>query len=243
MRRARPRERRRRVRASRRSRARRALSGAARRDDGVGEGRDRQRRRQPQGPPPRRRSCSTCAPPSRSACADRPAPRRWRSPRAATPRSPPRRWPRRAEWPIDVFVPDWADAGRARRRSSALGRVDHRVRAARRRPAGRPGRAAVPRGGRRRRGAVQRAGTGERAVPRRRPHDRLGDGRRRPSALDRVVVQVGGGAFAACIGWGLGRRRPRSTPCRPRGARRWRGRGERAAGLAPDACRRAAGPS
>jgi threonine dehydratase len=25
-----------------------------------------------------------------------------------------------------------------------------------------------------------------------------------PSRLDRVVVQVGGGAFAACVGWGLG---------------------------------------
>ena len=25
-----------------------------------------------------------------------------------------------------------------------------------------------------------------------------------PAALDRVVVQVGGGALAACVGWGLG---------------------------------------
>ena len=51
----------------------------------------------------------------RGAAARRPvATVRWPSPRAATRRSPPPRWPRRAEWPLDVFVPTWAGAGGAR---------------------------------------------------------------------------------------------------------------------------------
>ncbi len=38
--------------------------------------------------------------------------------------------------------------------------------------------------------------------------------------LDRILVQVGGGAFAACVGAGLGPQSV-STPCRPKAARRW----------------------
>ena len=34
---------------------------------------------------------------------------RWRSPRAATPRSRPPRLAERVEWPLRVFVPEWAD--------------------------------------------------------------------------------------------------------------------------------------
>ena len=80
---------------------------AGRADDGVGQGRDRQRRWQPQGPSSRRHP----PPPARRRGArpgaGRPR-RRWRSRRAATPRSPRRRSPQRAEWPLRVFVPEWA---------------------------------------------------------------------------------------------------------------------------------------
>ena len=52
--------------------------------------------------------------------------------------------------------------------------------------------------------------------------------------LDRVFVQVGGGAFATCMGDGFaasasGRRA--CTPCRPRAARRWRVAWDRAGAL------------
>ena len=128
----------------------------------------------------------------------------------------------------------------------ALGADDHRVRAARRRPAGRPVRAAVPRGGRRR-GIPFSVQGPENALC-------LDGGRtigwelaeRRRPALDRVVVQVGGGALAACVGPGPRRAgvHPARTPCRPQGcaplARAWRRAGE--LGLAPDAAARA-GPS
>ena len=71
------------------------------------------------------------------------------------------------------------------------------------RSARRPVRAPLPRGRRRRRGAVQRAGHGERVVPRRRPHDRVGDGRRRGGP----VVRPG--------------RRGSAGRLRRRGRRRW----------------------
>ena len=48
--------------------------------------------------------------------------------------------------------------------------------------------------------------------------------RRRGRRLDRVFVQVGGGALAACVGWGLGPT-VRLDAVQTQGARRWRGRG------------------
>ena len=63
------------------------------------------------------------------------------------------------------------------------------------------------------------------------------------STLDRVLVQVGGGAFAACTGWGLGAGvrldAVQTEGCAPL-ARAWRRIGE--LGLAPTTCRRT-GPS
>ena len=50
---------------------------------------------------------------------------------------------RAAAWPIEVFVPDWADPAVVAR-LDRTGRRDHHVRATRRRSAGRPVRAPVP---------------------------------------------------------------------------------------------------
>ena len=181
----------------------RALAAGVQRDrrERVGQGRDRQRRRQPQGPSPRH---------------DPAPPRGGRVARARRPRS---RRPlaiascgnaaiaaatlaQRAEWPLDVFVPTWAGAGGAR----AAGVAGGAIHPCPRRSDDPPGDPAVLRF----REAVAAGavpfsvqGPENAPVPRRRPHDRVGDGRRRV-ALDRVVVQVGGGAFATCTGWGLG---------------------------------------
>ena len=139
----------------------------------------------------------------------------------------------RAEWPIEVFVPDWASAARARR---CWRRWARRSRRCERRADDPPGDPAVLRF----REAVD-AGAVPFSVQG--PENALClDGGRTIGweladagvALDRVVVQVGGGAFAACTGWGLGPGVP---------ARRRAGRGLRAAGagvgaggarLAPD---------
>ena len=166
---------------------------------GVGQGRDRQRRRQPQGPSPRR-------PP--------PPPPRRRGARARRTLAAAaghlvvrqhgdrrRDAAQRSEWPIEVYVPDWArrpcatiEAIGAESSSASAAPTTHRD------PAVLRFREAVAAG----------------AVPFRcRVRERLClDGGRTlgweladaPAAgsLDRIAVQVGGGALAACIGWGLG---------------------------------------
>ena len=150
-----------------------------------------------------------------------------------------------AGWPIDVFVPDVGRADGVVDLLDALGAPDHRVRRRRRRPARRPVRAAVPRGGRRRAVPFTRAGPGERAVPRRRPHDRVGDGRpavalgrARPGRSSRSAAARSPPASAGGFGAAASRRR---TPCRPRAARRWRVAWDRAAGRSTDPA--ATGPS
>ena len=109
----------------------------------------------------------------------------------------------RSEWPLEVFVPDWADE-HVLGLLASLGATVTPLPAAGERPAGRPGGAALPGGGAGRGDPVRRPGARQRPVPRRRAHDRLGAARDADVDLDRVVVQVGGGAFAACTGWGLG---------------------------------------
>jgi threonine synthase len=111
---------------------------------------------------------------------------------------------RRSEWPLDVFVPDWADEHVI----GLLTSLGASVTRCSRRGADPPGDPAVLRF----RESVQ-----DGAIP-------FGvqglenalclDGGRTigwelsdatvDGGLDRVVVQVGGGALAACIGWGLG---------------------------------------
>lgn len=112
----------------------------------------------------------------------------------------------RAEWPIEVFVPEWAS-------SVVLGLLESlgaSINVAPRRPSGPPGDPAVLRF----RDAVD-AGAVPFSVQG--PENalcldggrtigwELADGSAAAgSPLDRVVVQVGGGAFATCTGWGLG---------------------------------------
>jgi threonine synthase len=108
----------------------------------------------------------------------------------------------RSEWPLEVFVPDWADEGVLRLLSS----VGATVRRCERRSSDPLGDPAVLRF----REAVE-----DGAIPFgvQGPDNALClDGGRTIGweladadvELDRVVVQVGGGAFAACTGWGLG---------------------------------------
>ena len=108
----------------------------------------------------------------------------------------------RSEWPIEVYVPDWANELVA----EALERLGATVVYCERRTSDPPGDPAVLRF----REAVE-----EGAVPFsvQGPENALClDGGRTIGweltdagvALDRVVAQVGGGAFATCTGWGLG---------------------------------------
>ena len=132
-----------------------------------------------------------------------------------------------ADWPLVGVRPADRRSGGARPARRAPG-DDRAVSAPGRRSARRSVRAPLPRGRRRRCGAVQRAGHGERVVPRRWSHDRLGDGRPRASTLDRLFVQVGGGALAACAGAGSRRASARGPVARGadrRRARRWYGPG------------------
>ena len=210
--------------------------GLHRRRRRVGEGRDRQRRRQPQGPPPRARSCCTCWPPSARA---RAVARRCRS-AAAGHRLVRQRRDRRGDagaggrLAARVFVPPHADPAWSPCLDE-LRRGDRRVPAARRRPAGRSVHAPLPRGGRRRRDPVHacrarrtRCASTAAARSAGRWRGSSSDGVGPP--LDRVFVQVGGGALAACAGAGRPDERRDAevcTPCRPRAARRCSGRGTR----------------
>ena len=109
----------------------------------------------------------------------------------------------RADWPIEVFVPEWAGAGVL----DLLASLGASITACERRPEDPPGDPAVLR---------FREAVADGAIPFsvQGPENALClDGGRTigweladasDGALDRVVVQVGGGAFAACAGWGLG---------------------------------------
>ena len=145
---------------------------------------------------------------------------------------------RRAFWPLDVFVPTWASASVLDLLES-LGATIHPCE---RRPSDPPGDPAVLRF----REAVA-AGSVPFSVQG--PENALClDGGRTIGweladagvALDRVVVQVGGGAFAACTGWGLGDGvrldAVQSEGCAPLAPRRHRSGVRRRAG-------RATGPS
>jgi threonine synthase len=109
---------------------------------------------------------------------------------------------KRSDWPLEVFVPDWADEGVLPLLTS-LGATVSRCE---RLPSDTPGDPAVLRF----REAVENG-----AIPFgvQGPDNALClDGGRTigweladaDTELDRVAVQVGGGAFAACTGWGLG---------------------------------------
>ncbi|MEO6571172.1 MAG: PLP-dependent lyase/thiolase [Ilumatobacteraceae bacterium] len=113
----------------------------------------------------------------------------------------------RVDWPLDVFVPTWMDAGFARRLDAA-GAITHRSERRADDPAGDPAmlRFREARLG----GSIPFTVQG--------PENALAlDGGRTIGweiaeqaelagvRLDRVVVQVGGGAFATCLGAGLGR--------------------------------------
>jgi threonine synthase len=108
----------------------------------------------------------------------------------------------RSGWPLEVYVPDWADDGVVRLLRS-LGATVSRCE---RRPGDPPGDPAVLR---------FREAVDDGAIPFgvQGPENALAlDGGRTigweladaGAGFDRVVVQVGGGAFAACTGWGLG---------------------------------------
>ena len=138
---------------------------------------------------------------SRAVDRRRPIGRHWPSRRAATQRSPRRRWRPLCNGRFGCSFHRHADPV-VRRRAGRAGCRDRRVSAPIRRSCRRSVHAPLPRGRRRRSHTVHRAGHRERVVPRRRPHDRLGDGaasrgaRRRPAARP-LFVQVGAGTFAA----------------------------------------------
>ena len=119
----------RRVRRSRRS-PRSAPLSAELGARGVGEGRDRQRGRQPQGPPPR----DDPAPPAggRSAADGRALAAAARH-RVVRQRGDRRRRPSPpgVDWPIEVFVPDWADERVLDRARASSARRSPTARAAR----------------------------------------------------------------------------------------------------------------
>ena len=145
----------------------------------------------------------------------------------ATPRSPQRRWLRPPGWPIDVFVPTWMsdDVGD---RLHALGATIHRCERLVSDPPGDPAMLRF------------REAVGAGAIPFtvQGPENALClDGGRTIAwemldqsaalgiELDRVFVQVGGGAFATCMGDGFAASASPArdcTPCRPRAAHRWR---------------------
>jgi threonine synthase len=108
----------------------------------------------------------------------------------------------RSEWPLDVFVPDWADEGAV----ELLISLGATVSRSERRPTDPAGDPAVLR---------CREAVDDGAIPFgvQGPDNALClDGGRTigweladaGSSFERVVVQVGGGALAACVGWGLG---------------------------------------
>ena len=174
----------------------------------VGEGRDRQRRRQPQGPPPRSRSCCTC-------CAAE-----------ALGLAP---WRRSDRPPLAIAScgnAAIAAATLAARRRLAARRVRPAERATRRcsallRAAAAPTIVAVPAPRSATRPAIRACtgsarpsptgrcrsrvqGTENVLVPRRRAHDRLGDGRavRRRHRSIGCSSRSAAGALAACVGAG-----------------------------------------
>ena len=114
----------------------------------------------------------------------------------------------RAEWPLQVYVPDWASPA-VLDRLEALGAA---ITACPRDPDGPPGDPAMAR-------FRQAVDAGAIPFSVQGPENALClDGGRTlgweladavgapdgPDRLDRVLVQVGGGALAACVGWGLG---------------------------------------
>ena len=111
-----------------------ARRGARPRRRPVDQGRDRQRLRLAQGPPSDGRDALSARPRSAPACRSARTCGRggWRSPPAATRRSPPRSIARAADWPLDVFIPADAEPGVVRRLERAR-RGGRRLRAARRR--------------------------------------------------------------------------------------------------------------
>jgi threonine synthase len=109
---------------------------------------------------------------------------------------------RRSDWPLEVFVPDWADEPVL----ELLGSLGASVTRCARRPSDPPGDPAMWR---------FREAVREGAMPFgvQGPDNALClDGGRTigwemadtAAGLDRVVIQVGGGALATCAGWGLG---------------------------------------
>ena len=160
--------------------------------------------RLPQGPPPRLDPAAPAR--RRDARPARRSARRWRSPRAATPPSPPPRWPRGPTGRSTSSSRTWMDdvVGAPPRRARRPGPP---VRAPPDDPPGDPAmlrfREACAAGA----DPVHRPGPRERATASTAAAPSAGRSptRRRPpaSALDRVVVQVGGGAFAACVGAAL----------------------------------------
>ena len=139
----------------------------------------------------------------------------------------------RADWPIEVFVPEWAGSGVL----DLLASLGASITACERRPDDPPGDPAVLR---------FREAVADGAIPFsvQGPENALClDGGRTigweladaDAGLDRVVVQVGGGALAACTGWGLGAGvrldAVQAAGCAPL-AQAWQRIGE--LGLAPD---------
>jgi threonine dehydratase len=107
---------------------------------------------------------------------------------------------RRAEWPLDVFVPTWAGA----RVLDLLESLEARIHACERGDEDPPGDPAVLR-------FREAVAGGAMPFSVQGPENALClDGGRTIGwemgavGLDRAVVQVGGGALAACTGWGLG---------------------------------------
>ncbi len=152
-------------------------------------------------------SSSTCASPRRSGWANVPA-RRWRSRRAATPPSPRRRSRNGPSGRCACSSPTGRHRPCCRRSKrwvprSSCANVAMTIRPAIRRCCGsaRPSPPVPCRSrcrGRRTRCASTAAARSVGNWPTRsaRPAD--------PAVLDRIAVQVGGGALAACVGWGLG---------------------------------------
>ena len=139
----------------------------------------------------------------------------------------------RAEWPIEVFVPEWASSSVL----DLLASLGSSITVCERRPDDPAGDPAVLR---------FREAVADGAIPFsvQGPENALClDGGRTMgweladagAGLDRVVVQVGGGALAACTGWGLGAGvrldAVQAAGCAPL-AQAWRRIGE--LGLAPD---------
>ena len=154
-------------------------------------------------------SCCTCASPRRSGWR-RAVDGRWRIASCGNAAIAAATLARRAEWPLRVFVPEWAPAGVL----ALIESLGAEIEVCPRRDDDPPGDPAMLR--------FREAVSGG-ALPFtvQGPENALClDAGRTigweiadavgapggPPVVDRVVVQVGGGALAACVGWGLGPR-------------------------------------